>query len=105
MEVRLTHSGGPTVLIEVGGWRLLTDPTFDSPGRRYAFGWGTSSRKLNGPTIAAAELPAIDADSDCKTGLAERYGGEPLLIQVRKRSTSSAGQGPSQGMLPAASFS
>ena len=34
-----------------------------------------------------------------------RYGGEPLSIQVRKRSTSSAGQGPSQGMLPAASFS
>jgi hypothetical protein len=43
--------------------------------------------------------------SDYKTGLAERYGGEPLSIQVRKRSTSSAGQRPSQGMLPAASFS
>jgi L-ascorbate metabolism protein UlaG (beta-lactamase superfamily) len=28
MEVRLTHIGGPTVLIEVGGWRLLTDPTW-----------------------------------------------------------------------------
>ena len=32
-DVRLTHIGGPTVLIEVGGWRLLTDPTFDPPGR------------------------------------------------------------------------
>jgi L-ascorbate metabolism protein UlaG (beta-lactamase superfamily) len=32
-EVRLTHIGGPTVLIEAGGWRLLTDPTFDPPGR------------------------------------------------------------------------
>ena len=29
---RLTHIGGPTVLIEVDGWRLLTDPTFDPPG-------------------------------------------------------------------------
>jgi hypothetical protein len=29
MEVRLTHIGGPTLLIEVGGWRLLTDPTVD----------------------------------------------------------------------------
>ena len=29
------------MLIEVGGWRLLTDPTFDPPGRRYHFGWGT----------------------------------------------------------------
>ncbi|MGH7584975.1 MAG: MBL fold metallo-hydrolase [Gemmatimonadales bacterium] len=59
--VRLTHVGGPTVLIEVGGWRLLTDPTFDAAGRRYAFGWGTSSRKVAGPAVAAGELPAIDA--------------------------------------------
>jgi L-ascorbate metabolism protein UlaG (beta-lactamase superfamily) len=60
-EVRLTHIGGPTVLIEVGGWRLLTDPTFDPPGRRYFFGWGTMSRKLAGPAIAATDLPPIDA--------------------------------------------
>jgi L-ascorbate metabolism protein UlaG (beta-lactamase superfamily) len=60
-DVRLTHIGGPTVLIEVGGWRLLTDPTFDPPGRRYAFGWGTASRKLAGPAIPAAELAPIDA--------------------------------------------
>jgi len=60
-EVRITHIGGPTVLIEIGGWHLLTDPTFDQPGRRYNFGWGTSSRKLAGPAIAAAEIGPIDA--------------------------------------------
>jgi hypothetical protein len=60
-DVRLTHIGGPTVLIEVGGWRLLTDPTFDPPGQRYFFGWGTASRKLAGPAIAAGDLPPIDA--------------------------------------------
>jgi L-ascorbate metabolism protein UlaG (beta-lactamase superfamily) len=60
-DVRLTHIGGPTVLIEVGGWRLLTDPTFDPPGRRYFFGWGTMSRKLAGPAIAAQDLLPIDA--------------------------------------------
>ena len=38
MEISLTHIGGPTVLIEVGGWRLLTDPTFDPPGQSYRFG-------------------------------------------------------------------
>ena len=32
--VRLTHSGGPTVLIEVEGWRLLTDPTFEAGARK-----------------------------------------------------------------------
>jgi L-ascorbate metabolism protein UlaG (beta-lactamase superfamily) len=61
MEVSLTHIGGPTVLIEVGGWRLLTDPTFDPPGQSYRFGWGTGSRKLTGPAIAASDLGPIDA--------------------------------------------
>ena len=59
--IRITHVGGPTVLIEVGGWRLLTDPTFDAPGRKYNFGWGTSSRKLVGPAFPAADLAPIDA--------------------------------------------
>ncbi len=58
--VRLTHIGGPTVLVEVGGWRLLTDPTFDPPGRRYSFGWGTASTKVAGPAVAAADLPPVD---------------------------------------------
>ncbi|AXT85416.1 MBL fold metallo-hydrolase [Aeromicrobium sp. A1-2] len=57
----ITHIGGPTTLVEVGGWRILTDPTFDPPGRRYFFGWGTMSRKLAGPSIAPAELGPIDA--------------------------------------------
>lgn len=59
--MRLTHVGGPTVLIEIEGWRLLTDPTFDAPGRRYHFGWGAVSRKLSGPAIAAAGIGRIDA--------------------------------------------
>ncbi|MDF5754370.1 MBL fold metallo-hydrolase [Spongiactinospora sp. TRM90649] len=59
--LRVTHIGGPTTLIEAGGWRILTDPTFDPPGRRYAFGWGTSSRKLTGPAIDAAAIGRIDA--------------------------------------------
>jgi L-ascorbate metabolism protein UlaG (beta-lactamase superfamily) len=59
--MRITHIGGPTALIEVGGWRILTDPTLDAPGRRYNFGWGTSSKKLAGPAVAADGLGAIDA--------------------------------------------
>jgi L-ascorbate metabolism protein UlaG (beta-lactamase superfamily) len=59
--VRITHIGGPTALIEIGGWRLLTDPTFDEPGRRYNFGWGTSSRKVAGPAIPSSALGSIDA--------------------------------------------
>ena len=59
--MRLTHIGGPTVLIELDGWRLLTDPTFDPAGGAYRFGWGTGSRKLAGPSIPASALGRIDA--------------------------------------------
>ena len=59
--LRITHIGGPTVLIEAAGRRLLTDPTFDPAGGSYRFGWGTGSRKTAGPAIASADLPPIDA--------------------------------------------
>ena len=32
MTVTITLIGGPTALIEIDGFRLLTDPTFDAPG-------------------------------------------------------------------------
>ena len=59
--VKITHIGGPTVLLEIEGWRLLTDPTFDPPGGHYKFGWGTASDKLAGPAVAAADVGPIDA--------------------------------------------
>ncbi len=61
MEVKVTHIGGPTVLIEFGGWRLLTDPTFDPAGAHYSFGWGTGSTKTTAPAIAAVDIGPIDA--------------------------------------------
>ena len=60
-QLRITHVGGPTALIEFGGWRLLTDPTFDAPGRRYTFAPGLASRKLSGPALTPAQIGAIDA--------------------------------------------
>ena len=77
-DVRLTHIGGPTVLIEVGGWRLLTDPTFDTPGRRYNFGWGATSRKLAGPAVRAGEVGPIDA-----VLLTHEHHGDNLDVEGR----------------------
>jgi L-ascorbate metabolism protein UlaG (beta-lactamase superfamily) len=59
--VTFTHVGGPTMLIEAAGWRILTDPTFDPPGGRVSFGWGTFSRKLTGPAVAFRSLTPVDA--------------------------------------------
>ncbi|MFE3458072.1 MBL fold metallo-hydrolase [Nocardiopsis aegyptia] len=52
--------GGPTVLIEYGGLRLLTDPTFDPP-RDYPVGAGFVLTKTVAPAASPDELGPIDA--------------------------------------------
>ncbi|ABS27839.1 MBL fold metallo-hydrolase [Anaeromyxobacter sp. Fw109-5] len=56
LEVRVTYIGGPTALIEVGGLRLLTDPTFDPAGTRFRL-----TTKLAGPALAPGALGRVDA--------------------------------------------
>jgi hypothetical protein len=54
---RLTLIGGPTALIELAGFRLLTDPTFDPPGV-YSLPH-TSLRKISPAAIALEESRGI----------------------------------------------
>jgi L-ascorbate metabolism protein UlaG (beta-lactamase superfamily) len=61
MNIRLTHIGTATLLMEIGSLRILTDPVFDSAGGRYAFGYGTSSVKLTEPAIPPEVVGKIDA--------------------------------------------
>ena len=58
--IRITHIGGPTALIEIGQLRLLTDPTFDPAGSRYANG-PVEVIKTTGPALTVSELGAVDA--------------------------------------------
>ena len=57
--VQLTLIDGPTLLIEFGGLRLLTDPTFDEP-RTYTLGKETVE-KFNHPPVAPESLLPIHA--------------------------------------------
>ncbi|MEU2582001.1 MBL fold metallo-hydrolase [Streptomyces avermitilis] len=57
--VEILYVGGPTAVVELGGVRLLTDPTFDAPGE-----YPTGSRKLvktAGPALPPADLAPVDA--------------------------------------------
>ncbi len=58
-DLMLTLIGGPTVLIEYGGLRLLTDPTFDPPGlyreKPVRF------EKTTGPALSIEEIGKLDA--------------------------------------------
>ncbi len=56
---RLTLIGGPTVLIEIAGFRLLTDPTFDAPGE-YKLPHVTLT-KTSMPALRIDDLGAVDA--------------------------------------------
>jgi L-ascorbate metabolism protein UlaG (beta-lactamase superfamily) len=59
-HTRITYIGGPTALIEVGGIRLLTDPTFDPAGSEYPTAVYTL-RKTQGPAMSVDDLGEIDA--------------------------------------------
>jgi L-ascorbate metabolism protein UlaG (beta-lactamase superfamily) len=54
----VTVIGGPTAVLEWGGLRIVTDPTFDAP-RSYGDG-DDALVKTAGPAIAAAELGRLD---------------------------------------------
>ena len=57
---RVTYVGGPTALLEVGGLRLLTDPTFDPAGSEYPTSVYTL-RKTKGPAVGAEQVGVVDA--------------------------------------------
>jgi L-ascorbate metabolism protein UlaG (beta-lactamase superfamily) len=57
---RVTYVGGPTVLIDIAGLRLLTDPTFDPVGAEFRSG-AYVLQKTEGPAIAAEDVGHIDA--------------------------------------------
>lgn len=56
----MTYLGGPTVLLEYAGLRLLTDPTFDPPGR-YDDPGSTPLVKTAGPGLAVDAVHPLDA--------------------------------------------
>ncbi|HWG04779.1 MAG TPA: MBL fold metallo-hydrolase [Beijerinckiaceae bacterium] len=54
----ITLVGGPTALIEIGGLRLLTDPTFDDP-QSYEAG-GVTLAKTKPPAVAESAVGNVD---------------------------------------------
>ena len=56
--MKITHIGGPTAVLNLGGLTFLIDPAFDEP-REYQLP-GRVMKKLTGPAIPAAELGPVD---------------------------------------------
>ena len=62
-QLRVTHVGTATLILEIGPFRLITDPALDPKGQEYSFGWGTGSRKLLDPEPSAAALEQAPFDA------------------------------------------
>ena len=60
MKISLQHIDTACTIIEINGYRILTDPVFDKPGKRYHFGFGAMSRKKGTPALGPAEISPID---------------------------------------------
>ena len=88
--LRVTLVGGPTALIELDGFRILTDPTFDGPGA-YQFPH-VKLEKLTGPALSAEAVgrggkPPIIFDgitgSVGFTGFDRPCSGSPMSVRAR----------------------
>ena len=58
--MRIWLIGGPTAVLDIGGLRLVTDPTFDPPGS-YPRPDGPTLTKLTPPAARPEDLGAVDA--------------------------------------------
>jgi L-ascorbate metabolism protein UlaG (beta-lactamase superfamily) len=101
---RFTLIGGPTVLIDVGGFRLLTDPTFDAPGE-YALPHVTL-KKTAAPAVAMGAIGAVDAvllSHDQHSDNLD-HGGRDFLPRANRVLTTAAGAGRlggnAEGLMP-----
>ncbi|MGW2646673.1 MBL fold metallo-hydrolase [Streptomyces sp. NPDC001393] len=97
--------GGPTVLIEYGGLRLLTDPTFDTPGD-YPRGSGRFLSKTAPPRLPQTDLGPVDvvllSHDEHPDNL--DHSGRALLASVPRTLTTSGGAvrlgGTAEGLAP-----
>jgi len=104
MTLTITLIGGPTALIEIDGFRLLTDPTFDGPGD-YQLPH-VKLEKLTGPAMSVRDVGAIDAvllSHDQHSDNLD-HSGRDFLAEAKRVLTTEAGAqrlgGKTEGFAP-----
>jgi L-ascorbate metabolism protein UlaG (beta-lactamase superfamily) len=103
LETTLTLIGGPTVLIELDGMKLLTDPTFDPPGE---YPGGVLLKKTAGPALTAEQVGPVDAVLLSHDQHADNldHGGRAFLESAKTTFTTEVGAarlaGNSKGLKP-----
>ena len=107
MTLSITLIGGPTALIEIDGFRLLTDPTFDPPGA-YRLPH-VKLEKLVGPALTPDKIGNVDAvllSHDQHADNLDDSGKEFLKVAKRVLTTQAGAKrlgGHAEGFAPWAS--
>jgi L-ascorbate metabolism protein UlaG (beta-lactamase superfamily) len=105
MSLTITLIGGPTALIEIDGFRILTDPTFDAPGTAYQLPH-VKLEKLAGPALSAEAVGPVDAvllSHDQHSDNLDN-SGKDFLVKAKRVLTTVAGAkrlgGHAEGLAP-----
>jgi L-ascorbate metabolism protein UlaG (beta-lactamase superfamily) len=61
LAASMTFIGNATTLLRLGGFTVLTDPTFVPAGSRVHLGYGAFTRRLIDPAMTVDQLPRLDA--------------------------------------------
>jgi len=88
---KVTFIGGPTVILEIGGLRFITDPTLDPPGVKFPSEEKPMYWKIEGP--ATKDIGKIDFVllSHDQHGDNLDHAGRELLKQVSQTFTTKVG--------------
>ena len=60
MGISITHIDTACIILDINGYRIMTDPVLDSPGKRYHFGYGIFSKKTSKPALNIEQIGKID---------------------------------------------
>jgi L-ascorbate metabolism protein UlaG (beta-lactamase superfamily) len=90
-SARITLIGGPTALIELDGFRLLTDPTFDPPGEHQLP--HVRLTKTAHPALSSEQVGSIDAVLLSHDQHADNldHSGRAFLARAERVFTTEAG--------------
>ena len=60
MQITITHISTACILLDINGFKILTDPVLDPAGVYYHHGFGAFSRKTEAPALQNVDLSRID---------------------------------------------
>ena len=100
--INVIYIGGPTAIFEIGGLRIMTDPSLDPPGGVYHSGVLVHEKTMGPANIDIGEIDIVLLSHDQHFDNLD-YSGRALLEKVPKTYTTVAGserlKGTSVGLM------